>query len=259
MTPSIPIASRILGSPVHRTSHADATQLVLAWAAGGESRTVCLANVHMIMEAYDAPGFRAVLDAADLVCPDGMPLVWALRRKGAPQQRRVSGPYLTLALCAAARDAGVPVGFHGGRREVLDALVPALRTRFPGLDVTYAVSPPFRPVTPEEDADTVEDINRSGARILFVGLGCPKQERWMAEHRGRVRAVMLGVGAAFDMHAGMLRQAPRLLQRVGLEWAFRLAMEPRRLWRRYARHNPRFAARILIELAGERRLARGGP
>lgn len=259
MTPSIPAASRILGSPVHRISHGSATELVLAWAGRGESRTVCLANVHMIMEAHDSPAFRAVLDAADLVCPDGMPLVWALRRKGASQQRRVSGPDLTLHLCAAARHAGVPVGFHGGRPEVLDALVPALRTRFPDLDVAYAVSPPFRQVTPDEDAHTVEEINRSGARILFVGLGCPKQERWMAEHRGRVRAVMLGVGAAFDMHAGMLRQAPRLLQYAGLEWAFRLAMEPRRLWRRYARHNPRFAARILLELAGERRLARGRP
>jgi N-acetylglucosaminyldiphosphoundecaprenol N-acetyl-beta-D-mannosaminyltransferase len=152
----------------------------------------------------------------------------------------------------------VPVGFHGGRPEVLDALVPALRARFPGLDVVYAVSPPFRPLTPDEDAQTVDDINRSGASILFVGLGCPKQERWMAEHRGRVRAVMLGVGAAFDMHAGMLRQAPRMLQRTGLEWAFRLAIEPRRLWRRYARHNPRFAARMLLELAQER-LVRGRP
>jgi N-acetylglucosaminyldiphosphoundecaprenol N-acetyl-beta-D-mannosaminyltransferase len=210
----------------------------------------------MIMEAHDAPAFRAVLDAADLVCPDGMPLVWALRGKGAPEQRRVSGPDLTLELCAAARDAGVPVGFHGGRPEVLAALVPSLRARFPGLDVAYAVSPPFRQLSPDEDAQAVDDINRSGASILFVGLGCPKQERWMAAHRGRVHAVMLGVGAAFDMHAGMLRQAPRLLQRTGLEWAFRLAMEPRRLWRRYAQHNPRFAARILIELARER-LARG--
>jgi N-acetylglucosaminyldiphosphoundecaprenol N-acetyl-beta-D-mannosaminyltransferase len=253
MTPS---ASRILGSPVHPTSHAAATELVLAWAGRRESRFVCLANVHMIMEAHDTPAFRAVLDAADLVCPDGMPLVWALRGKGAARQRRVSGPDLTLELCAAARDAGVPVGFYGGRPEVLAALVPELHDRFPGLDVVYAVSPPFRQLTPAEDAQTVENINRSGARILFVGLGCPKQERWMAAHRGRIRAVMLGVGAAFDMHAGMLRQAPRVLQRAGLEWAFRLAMEPRRLWRRYARHNPRFAARILLELAQER-LARG--
>lgn len=258
-TTPTPPASRILGSPVHPTSHAGATELVLAWADRRESRFVCLANVHMIMEAYDAPGFRAVLDAADLVCPDGMPLVWALRGKGAARQRRVSGPDLTLHLCEAARDAGVPVGFHGGRPEVLAALVPALRARFPGLDVAYAVSPPFRSLAPEEDARIVDDINRSGTRILFVGLGCPKQERWMAAHRGRIRAVMLGVGAAFDMHAGMLRQAPRVLQRTGLEWAFRLAMEPRRLWRRYARHNPRFAARMLLELAQERWLAREEP
>lgn len=254
---TVPPAHLVVGSPVHATSLDEATRVVLGWAAARESRTVLLANVHMIMEAHDAPDFRAVMESADLVCPDGMPVAWSLRRLGHPGQDRVPGPELTLRVCQAAARGGVPVGLHGGRPEVLTALVGALTSRFPGLQIAYAESPPFRPLTDEEDAAAVAAINDSGARVLFVGLGCPKQERWMAAHRGRVRAVMLGVGAAFDMHAGMLRQAPIWMQRTGTEWMFRLAMEPRRLWRRYARHNPRFAAKLLLELAARGPLARG--
>ena len=237
---------------MHPTSLVGATQLVLDWAGRRESRAVCLANVHMIMEAYDAKDFRAVLKEADLVCPDGMPLVWSLRRLGHSGQCRVCGPDLTLHVCAAAQTAGVAVAFYGGRPEILAALTAALAARFPALEIAHATAPPFRALTSEEDEAAVSAINASGARILFVGLGCPKQERWMAAHRGRVNAVMLGVGAAFDMHAGMVRQAPAWMQRSGMEWMFRLAMEPRRLWRRYARHNPRFAAKMLVELAGRR-------
>lgn len=252
MTVSIPPTYLVLGSPVHATSLTGATDLVLHWASRHESRAVCLANVHMIMEAHDAPEFRAVLEVADLVCPDGMPLVWSLRMRGHREQARVYGPDLTLSVCATAERLGVPVGFHGGRPGVLTFLTDALRIRFPNLKIAYADSPPFRPLTADEDAAAVAAINQSGARILFVGLGCPKQERWMSAHRGHVRAVMLGVGAAFDFHAGAIRQAPAWIQRAGLEWMFRLAMEPRRLWRRYARHNPRFATKVLLELAGRR-------
>lgn len=220
---------------------------------------VCLANVHMVMEAFDSPEFGQVLEEADLVCPDGMPLVWSLRRLANPRQTRVYGPDLTLHVCTAAQRTGIPVGFHGGRPEVLTALTRALKVRFPRLEIAHAASPPFRALGADEEAAEVDAINCSGARVLFVGLGCPKQERWMAARRGRVAAVMLGVGAAFDMHAGRLPQAPSWLQAAGLEWAFRLAMEPRRLWRRYTRHNPRFAARLLIELADRRLVARKEP
>jgi N-acetylglucosaminyldiphosphoundecaprenol N-acetyl-beta-D-mannosaminyltransferase len=205
-----------------------------------------VATVHSVMEAWDDPGFRQVLNAADLVTPDGMPLVWMLRRLGYPDQQRVYGPDLTLHVCEAAAREGVPVGFYGGLPEALEAMVSKLRRLFPGLVVAYAWSPPFRPLTPEEDAQVVREIVESGARVLFVGLGCPKQERWMGEHRGRVPAVMLGVGAAFDFHGGRVRQAPRWMQERGLEWLFRLAMEPRRLWRRYLKHNPRFVVLALL-------------
>lgn len=242
----------ILGMRVDATSYADATGRVLAWARAGESRYVCVATVHMVMEAYDDPGFRAAVNAADLVTPDGMPLVWMLRLLGVRGQQRVYGPDLTPHVCRAAARESVPVGFYGGHPDALDALVRNLQARCPGLPVAYAWSPPFRPLTEEEDARVVEEINGSGTRILFVGLGCPKQERWMAAHRGRVRAVMLGVGAAFDFHAGRVRQAPRWMQSAGLEWLFRLAMEPRRLWRRYAKHNPRFVVLALAQLLGIR-------
>ena len=253
MTIDVPPSAVLLGSPVHLTSLAGATDLAVGWARAGESRVVCLANVHMIMEAHDSSDFQAVLTSADLVCPDGMPLVWSLRRMGHLRQSRVCGPELTLHVRAAAEAAGVPVGLYGGRPDVVRLLRTALEAHFPSLEIAYALSPPFRPLTPEEDSTVVDEIHRSGARILFVGLGCPKQERWMSAHRGRVNAVMLGVGAAFDMHAGLLPQAPRWMQRAGVEWMFRLAREPRRLWRRYARHNPRFVARMLMELAGPTR------
>ncbi|WP_155982915.1 WecB/TagA/CpsF family glycosyltransferase [Thermus aquaticus] len=240
---------------VDPTSYEEATEKVLAWAAAGESRYVCVANVHMVMEAHDDPSFRALVNAADLVTPDGMPLVWMLRKLGYPHQERVCGPELTSRVCAEAARRGVPVGLYGGHPEALEALVRNLSARFPGLRVVYAYSPPFRPLTPEEDERVTEEINASGARILFVGLGCPKQEWWMAEHKGRVRAVMLGVGAAFDFHAGRVRQAPVWMQRAGLEWLFRLVQEPRRLWRRYLKHNPRFLLLAFLQLTGVRRFA----
>jgi len=243
----------ILGMRVDATSYVDATRRVLEWAAQGNSRYVCVANVHMTMESYDAVDFRHIVNSADLVTPDGMPLVWMLRRLGVPEQERVAGPELLLRVCEAAAQQGIPVGFYGSTDETLLALTQGLLKKFSNLEIAYNYSPPFRPLSAEEDEQIVQEINRSGTRILFVGLGCPKQERWMAEHRGRVQAVMLGVGAAFDFHAGKVPQAPVWMQRMGLEWLFRLATEPRRLWRRYAKHNPRFIMLALMQLLGLRR------
>ena len=206
----------------------------------------------MVMEPWDDPGFRAIVNAAHRVTPDGMPLVWVLRRKGFALKDRVYGPTLTRWVVAEAAERGIPVGFLGGAPEVLAALVRNLQKDFPGLSVAFQHSPPFRPLSVDEDRVLVEAINASGARILFVGLGCPKQERWMAAHAAGteypVQAVMLGVGAAFDFHAGMLRQAPGWMQARGLEWLFRLAVEPRRLCKRYLKHNPRFAVLAMREL-----------
>jgi N-acetylglucosaminyldiphosphoundecaprenol N-acetyl-beta-D-mannosaminyltransferase len=236
-----PLSSRlIVGARTDATSYTDATTRVIGWATRGESRYVCVSNVHVTMEAYDSDEYRAIVNAADLVTPDGMPLVWALRLFGVADATRVYGPTLTLHVLRAAADAGIPVGFYGGSDPVLTRLVRECQRRFPGLKVAYAHAPPFRPLTADEDASVVHTINGSEARILFVGLGCPKQERWMASHKGAVNAVMLGVGAAFDFIAGAKWQAPHWMQQAGLEWLFRLATEPRRLWRRYLYHNPRF-------------------
>jgi N-acetylglucosaminyldiphosphoundecaprenol N-acetyl-beta-D-mannosaminyltransferase len=237
----------ILGMRTDPTSYPDASARVLRWAGEAESRYVCITNVHVAMESHDSADYRAIVNAADLVTPDGMPLVWALRLFGAVDATQVRGPTLILHVLEQAASAGVAVGFYGGSQDVLRLIMDVCRVRFPGLDVAYSHAPPFRPLTESEDAAVVRDINRSGARILFVGLGCPKQERWMSAHKGHVTAVMLGVGAAFDFLAGVKPEAPTWMQRAGLEWCFRLASEPRRLWRRYAYHNPRFVALLLSQ------------
>ncbi len=238
----------VLGVGIDATSYAAATEQIVNWAVNRESRYVCLGVVASVMEAVDSPSDRAALEAADLVTPDGMPLVWMLRRLGARAATRVYGPDLTPAVLKQAEAAGIPVGFYGSTSEVLARLVRNLQRRFPRLTIAFAEAPPFRPLTPEEDERTTAAINAAGVRILLVGLGSPKQDRWMHAHRGRVRAVMLGVGAAFDFLAGTKPQAPRWMQRSGLEWLFRLVTEPRRLWRRYLRQNPRFALLAIAQI-----------
>jgi len=241
---------QVLDVEVDATSCQKATAQAKEWAQSDESRYVAIANVHAVMVCHDDPAIRPAVNGADLVTPDGMPLVWMLRLKGARHQERVYGPTLMLHVLGMAALENIPVGFYGSDPETLRGLVSTLTARFPGLRIVYTLSPPFRELTPEEDACYVSEIVASGARILFVGLGCPRQEQWMAAHRGRVPAVMLGVGAAFDFHAGTKKQAPSWMQGLGLEWLFRLAQEPRRLWKRYLWHNPRFVVLALADLAG---------
>jgi len=239
---------RILGVRVDATSYAEATERVLAWAGRGDSRYVCCAAVNNIMEARRSPDYRVVMDQADLVTSDGMPLVWMLRGLGARSATRVYGPDLMRLLLKAAGHAGIPVGFYGGTDALLVHLAALVQYRFPGLQVAYAEAPPFRTPTPEEDRRTTQAIRDAGVRILFVGLGSPKQDRWMHAHKDRVPAVMLGVGAAFDFLAGAKPQAPPWMQSSGLEWVFRVATEPRRLWRRYLTQNPKFVFLALAQL-----------
>lgn len=246
------IAQRhVLGMRIDGTSYAEATELIVRWAVAGESRYVCEAPVHMVMESYDAPDYRAVINHADLVTPGGMPLVWMLRALGLKGQTRVYGPELTLKVCQAASARGIPVGFYGGTSAAISMLSARLQEKFPGLRVTYAHSPPFRPLAEGEREGVIAQIRQSQCRILFVGLGCPKQERWMAAHRGVLPVVMLGVGAAFDFLSGQKPQAPAWMQRLGLEWLFRLCSEPKRLWFRYLYHNPRFVLLALGQLIRE--------
>lgn len=243
------VASRhILGMRVDATSYEDASEQVVRCAGGGESAYVCLANVHMTMESYDSEKFQRVVNGADLVVPDGVPLVWALRALGEKDATQVRGADLVMRVAERAAEEGIPVGLYGGTPGTIRDFADLLKSRFPGIRVASVISPPFRPLTPEEDAAFTREIVDSGARILLVGIGCPRQERWIAEHKGRIPAAMLGVGAAFDFHTGRVRQAPRLVQRLGLEWVFRMLMEPRRLWKRYAKHNPRFVWLFLLQL-----------
>jgi N-acetylglucosaminyldiphosphoundecaprenol N-acetyl-beta-D-mannosaminyltransferase len=238
----------VLGVNVAVSSYEQVVQMSLIWARDRQSRALCFSTVHMIMEAHDDPAFLGRLNGADLVNPDGMPLVWALHALGERSAQRVYGPDTTVTMLAAAENAGVPVGFYGGSEAVLDSLIATVRQRHPNLEIVFYESPPFRALTSEEDQAVVDRIAVSGARLLFVGLGCPKQENWVMNHRGRVPAVMFAVGAAFDFLAGAKRQAPRWMMRNGLEWVFRLATEPRRLAVRYLKHNPRFVVLFLRQL-----------
>jgi N-acetylglucosaminyldiphosphoundecaprenol N-acetyl-beta-D-mannosaminyltransferase len=173
--------------------------------------------------------------------PDGVPMVWALRLFGASQASRVRvSPDFLIELLGRAECGGITLGLYGGTDETLAALRSLLEREFPGLTVAFSYGPPFRPLTPEEDAAVVDEIDASGAQLLLIGIGCPKQEKWMASHRQQLSCVMFGVGAAFDLFGGKTREAPRWMQPLGLEWVFRLLLEPRRLWRRHLRHNPRF-------------------
>jgi N-acetylglucosaminyldiphosphoundecaprenol N-acetyl-beta-D-mannosaminyltransferase len=238
----------IIGMRVDATTYADATQRIIAGAKAAKSAYVCASNVHMVMETYDSPSFADIVNSADLITPDGMPLVWGLRGLGAKNAVRVCGPTLTLTVCEAAAEMNVPIALYGGTTESLVDFTAFLTQRFPKINIVCQISPPFRAVTPQEDAAYTQQIIESGARILFVGIGCPRQEIWMSEHRGRIPAVMLGIGAAFDFHSGRIKQAPKWMQKVGLEWFFRLLMEPKRLWKRYFKHNPRFIAFFSIQL-----------
>ncbi|HWD41487.1 MAG TPA: WecB/TagA/CpsF family glycosyltransferase [Fimbriimonas sp.] len=200
----------------------------------------------MIMESYDNPALRAVINSAGLVTPDGMPVVWYMRRNGSPDQKRVCGPDLMPELLRKAERLGWRVGLHGGHPETLEKLQERLRSDYPALNVVYANSPPFRALTETEEIEIRNRINAAGVELLFVSLGCPKQEMWMSANKAHLSCVSIGVGAAFSFLAGTVKQAPVAMQRTGFEWLFRLVSEPKRLWHRYAKTNPRFMALVFF-------------
>lgn len=241
----------ILGMKVNSILPSQAADKIINWAKQSQSRYICAANVHMTMESYDNSEYRNIINSADMVTPDGMPLVWMLRLLGEKEQQRIYGPDLTLWVCRKAAEESISIGLYGGEPNTLQMFKQNLETRFPGLNIACAISPPYRPLTVSEDEFYIKKINESGAKVLLVGLGCPKQERWMAEHKNKITAVMIGVGAAFDFHAGTVRQAPGWIQKFGMEWFFRLLMEPKRLWKRYLKHNPRFVLFALKQLINE--------
>lgn len=232
--------------------HAAAVERVAELVRRGNGGYVCVSTVHMAMESHDDPEFAAKVNAADVIVTDGMPVVWMQRLQGKKNATRVRGNDLTLLLCEYAGANGFKVGFYGGKQSVIDAILERARRDFPKLQIAYAYSPPFRQLTAEEDAAVIAEINAAAPEIIFVGLGCPKQENWMAAHKHEVKAVMLGVGAAFDFFAGNVKESPEWLGRLGLEWLFRLVQEPRRLWRRYLFLNPRFVMLAFRQLLQRR-------
>jgi N-acetylglucosaminyldiphosphoundecaprenol N-acetyl-beta-D-mannosaminyltransferase len=227
-----------------------ATEKIAALAGEKKGGYVCFSTVHMVMESYDDPEFAAKVNGADLIVTDGMPLVWMQKLQGAEAATRVRANDLMIHLCEYAAENGLRVGFYGGRREVIDRILERAKNDLPRLEIVYAFSPPFRILTPEEDARITAEINRAAPDLLFMGLGCPKQENWMAAHKDRLKAVMLGVGASFDFYAGNVRESPEWMGNLGLEWLFRLTQEPKRLWRRYLILNPRFMTLAAMQLLG---------
>jgi N-acetylglucosaminyldiphosphoundecaprenol N-acetyl-beta-D-mannosaminyltransferase len=217
---------------------------------------LCACNVHTVMASHeDAELHAALVSPLALNVPDGQPLAWAINALGNSLTDRVYGPELMArAFARAAAGTGHRFYLYGGRdHEALVQLGVRLRRRFPGVNIVGGYAPPFRPLTSEERAAIIEEINESGADVVWVGIGVPKQEKWMASMRPDLEApVLVGVGAAFDFHAGLVPQAPTWLQGAGLEWAYRLAQEPRRLWRRYLRYNPRFVAAFARQFAAHR-------
>lgn len=230
----------VLGAPIDVLDAGTAVARISAWAQRRESRVVCICNVHSVVTASHDSSFMQVIAQADMATPDGAPVAWMLRRQGAVAQPRVSGPDLMLDYCAHAAATSESIFLFGSTGETLARLQAALLQRWPALKIAGTLSPPFRALSAEEDAAIVATLNASGAGTVWVSLGCPKQERWMHAHRGQVHAVMLGVGAAFDFHAGTVTRAPMWMREHGLEWLHRLASEPRRLGRRYIVTNVAF-------------------
>lgn len=246
----------VVSSPVTALVFEQQIEVMLEWARKKLSKVVCVANVHMLMEAHLDDGFKSVLEAADMVTPDGMPLVWMMRLLGAKAQDRVAGLDIFHAVCHKAANEGVSIYLVGSTSEVLNEMKARLQKDFPNLEVAGLAPLPFRPLTEAEDQDLINEINDSGAGFAMVALGCPKQEKWMAEHKGKLNAVMIGLGGAFPVYAGLHKRAPKWIREMGFEWLYRLAQEPKRLWKRYGTTIPPFLLLATQQLMLRSRLQR---
>jgi N-acetylglucosaminyldiphosphoundecaprenol N-acetyl-beta-D-mannosaminyltransferase len=250
----------VLGTALAVSDYAEVVDWMEAMVHAGARGYMTAAAVNLVMSAREDERTNAAVQSATLAVPDGQPLVWALRALGHHDATRIYGPDLMLAFCARAAQSQIPVYLYGGRTpDALSRLEARLRERFPTLTIAGGCSPPFRELTAQEEQEVARKIDASGAAVVWVGTGQPKQERWMQRMRPLLSAPLLvGVGAAFDFHAGLVAQAPSWMQRAGLEWLYRLSREPRRLWRRYARYNPRFVAGFARQYLSEPRALRGG-
>jgi N-acetylglucosaminyldiphosphoundecaprenol N-acetyl-beta-D-mannosaminyltransferase len=246
---------RVVSLDTDVVDHDSAVERVVELVRKRHGGYVCFATVHMVMESYDSPEFASKVNAADMIVTDGMPIVWMQKLQKRNEATRVRANDLMILLCKRAERERLTVGFYGGQPEVIDAVRERAKRDFPDMRIVYAYSPPFRALTPDEDEKITNEINAAAPDLLFMGLGCPKQENWMATHRNHLTAVMLGVGASFDFFAGNVKESPAWLGRLGLEWLYRLAQEPQRLWRRYLILNPRFMWHALRQLLSSQRSA----
>jgi N-acetylglucosaminyldiphosphoundecaprenol N-acetyl-beta-D-mannosaminyltransferase len=242
----------VLGVRVDAVQIPDVVSRMEEWIKRRDAcRYIAVTDMHSLMQAQHAESFKRILLDADLVVPDGFPLVWLGRRKGIALRRRVYGPELMERFCEESTAQGYRHFFYGGAQGVAEDLSIRLTARFPALQIAGTYCPPFRPLTQQEDEQVVSMINGVRADVVWVGLGAPKQERWMSEHQRRLNApVLVGVGAAFDFHTGRIAQAPLWMREHGLEWLFRLSREPGRLWRRYLIYGTQFVALVLLESLG---------
>jgi N-acetylglucosaminyldiphosphoundecaprenol N-acetyl-beta-D-mannosaminyltransferase len=250
----------VINVPVTSLPCEEQINIMMKWAKNNLSKIVCIANVHMLIEAHRDRHFGDVLRNADLVTPDGMPLVWMLRFLGAVRQDRVAGLDVLEGLCKLAVENEVSIYFVGSHASVLSKMKVRLEQEFPNLVIAGMNPLPFRPLTFEEDQELIQSLNQSGAGLVFVSLGCPKQEKWMSRHKEKVSAVMVGLGGAFPVYAGIHKRAPRFFRQAGLEWLYRLLQEPRRLWQRYATTIPIFlwlaSKQIFLEYRNSDRLGK---
>jgi len=250
-----PPAAEVLGVPLALTDYDRTMSWIDATIARRQQGYVCVAAVHTVMVCQEDDELLAAVRNASLTVPDGQPLVWAMNALGHDLPSRVYGPELMARYCERSALTGARMYLYGGRNQgALVQLALNLRRRFPGVKIVGGHSPPYRDLDDEEQDAVIDEINRSKADVVWVGIGVPKQEKWMAAMRHRLDApVLVGVGAAFDFHAGLVPQAPNWMQSTGLEWAYRLAHEPRRLWKRYARYNPRFVTGFARQYGRHRR------
>lgn len=249
---------RILGIPVHMVQIPDVVEAMTAWAGREQPRPrwIVVADMHAVIEAHKRPEFRAMIASADLTVPDGISLIRVARRKGVPLRTRVTGTDLMKAFFRGTQRSGLTHYFYGDTEETLTCLVRKLGEDFPGTAVAGTYSPPFRPLTTEEDEAVIRRINEAKPDVLWVGLGLPKQERWIYEHRDRLEVpLVLGVGAALKFLAGTVQRAPDWIGELGLEWLWRFAHEPRRLWKRVMIEGPQFVGLVALELSGLRKFS----
>ncbi|MFN5170114.1 MAG: WecB/TagA/CpsF family glycosyltransferase [Cyclobacteriaceae bacterium] len=240
--------ARVVSLDISLVEYPAALRQIIELATDRQQAYACFCNAHMTVEAWQSQEFQQQVNQATFAFADGVPLVLALRWLYGVRQQRVAGMDFMGDILEEAARQQLAVYYLGSTPAVLDRLVAATLARYPGLKIAGALSPPFRPLTLDDNSEIVEKINSSGAQIIFVGLGCPKQERWMSQVTHRVKGVLLGVGGAFEIHADMKKRAPRWMQNIGLEWLFRLSQDPARLIGRYTRTNALFAFLLLRQL-----------